>query len=109
MANEAKLKENLLKKIEKGTLYASQTGNISTFELGFGDVKRSICYHNIYKMSDEQNTEYLICFVMVNGENDLDLFRAELDFYFERSLKNYFNSTVSYLFIYLFCALIFGF
>ena len=96
-ANLTKLKENLLKKIEKGTLYASGTGNISSFHLGFADVEQSICYHNFYKKNDEQNVEYLICFVVVNGENDLDLFRAELDFYFVNYLKVHFNNSVRFL------------
>lgn len=96
IVNESKLRENLAKKIEKGTFYASQFGSISAFNLGFKNDEadlNSICYHNYFRQTKDLNNQYLVCFILVDDSNNLDLFRNELDLYFESSLKEFFEKT----------------
>ena len=112
--NESRLREGFAKKIEKGTFYASQSGNIVTFSLRYDppvlttksiqfsrsnfililwsffkdeEEIESICYYNYYRQSGNCNNQYLVCFILVDGSSNLDLFRNELDIYFETNLK----------------------
>ncbi len=96
--NESKLRECFAKKIEKGTFYASENGYISTFDLGFKkddeDSISSICYHNYFRQAGSTSNHYLVCFVLADGSNNLDLFRNELDFYCDARLKEILNADV---------------
>ena len=96
VANESKLREGFAKKIEKGTFYASQTGNIAAFSLGFikdEEEIESICYYNYYRQNGKGNNQHLICFILVDSGKHLDLFRNELDTYFEKNLKAFFEES----------------
>lgn len=53
----------------------------------------SICYYNYYRQSGKGNNQHLICFILVDGANNLDLFRNELDIYFEDNLKTFFEGS----------------
>jgi hypothetical protein len=75
--NESNLRENLGKKLEKGTLYSSNEGNIFTFRLGFtkDDVEiDSSCYFFHHRQNFEPFNEYLLCFLVNDSQFNLDLY-----------------------------------
>jgi hypothetical protein len=59
-------------------------------------VGESICYYYLHRHDQEPNTEYLVCLIVEDSKYDLDLFRNELDFYFEQYLKSHFNQKVAF-------------
>ena len=114
--NEPFLRECIARKIERGTFYlAINSGNISNFGLGLSkndpadsidkiesvdeaiEAEKpidSICYFYLFKQKNPPNNEYLICFVMADAENNLDLFRNELDSYIENHIQTYLEDSV---------------
>lgn len=93
-ANETLVGENLSKRIEKATVYASNTGYIAVFNLNFKKddaVNDSIIYYYLHRQPNEPKNEYIICLILEDANNNLDLFRNELDFYFEKYLMKHFN------------------
>ncbi|CAF0959032.1 unnamed protein product [Brachionus calyciflorus] len=93
--NEGYLRENLAKRIERGTVCVSDSGNISNFKLGFkkeNDEIESICYYYVHRAITNNNNnnnnenEIIICFLVDDSNYNLDLYRNELDFYVKECL-----------------------
>ena len=86
------MRENLAKKIEKGTLYASNNGTIATFNLGFkrdDNLIESISYFYLYRQQSEPFNEYILCLTAEDSKQNLDLFQNELDHYMKNYLEYY--------------------
>ena len=83
--NESFLRENLAKRVEKGTLYASSS-NVSSFALGFKQADmyadttgtESMCYYrrdsSLTTCNDGQQHEFLLCFLADDSKFNLDLY-----------------------------------
>ncbi len=97
--NESYLRENLAKKVEKGTLYSpcSYHGTISTFDLGFRYQKddktlQSICYFNLYRQLKHPFHEFIVCLTLEDSIQNLDFFQSELDAYFRNYLEQHLSN-----------------
>jgi hypothetical protein len=108
--NELQMRDCLVKRIEKAGLYSTKTGNIFTFNLD-SDSNESICCYYLYSQTnknenDQVSNEYLTCFILNDSQLNLDLFRNELDKYFNDFIINHLNIVTFHfvkLFLFLFC------